>query len=248
MKKRVFVFIVPAFLLCIMNAAGFAQKKTMPASPQRGEIEGHEWVDLGLPSGLKWATCNLGASSPEEYGDYFSWGETRPKIDFLWENYRFRISGISSFTVTFSKYNTDSEYGTVDNKTQLDLSDDAARVIWGGRWRIPTKGELDELLNHCTWTWTTQGGNNGFRVESKTNGNSIFLPAGGGGNGPDLSAEVGGNDPTNLYNVGSEGYYWSSSLVVDTPYFAWYLVLDSFGPGLFDNNRYFGFSIRPVIE
>ncbi|MBO7269682.1 MAG: InlB B-repeat-containing protein, partial [Bacteroidales bacterium] len=117
-----------------------------------GSENDHEWVDLGLPSGLKWATCNVGANTPEGYGDYFAWGETSPKNDYSWSTYKY-CKGSKN---TLTKYNTDSNYGTVDNKITLDLSDDAARANWGGKWRMPTKAEQDELINNCTWTWTTQ--------------------------------------------------------------------------------------------
>ena len=142
---------------------------------QSGELHnGHEYVDLGLPSGLKWATCNVGATAPEEYGDYFAWGETETKATYDLSNYKWCNGTYESMT----KYCTNSEYGIVDNKTTLELSDDAARVNWGGSWRMPTKAEQDELRNtdNCTWEWTTQNGVNGYKVTSKKNGNSIFLP------------------------------------------------------------------------
>ena len=171
---------------------------------QWGHVEnGHEWVDLGLPSGLKWATCNVGATTPEGYGDYFAWGETKPKEDYSWNNYSY----CKGSHTTLTKYNTNNGYGTVDNKTTLDLSDDAANVNWGGTWRMPTRTEQEELRNssYCTWMWTTQNGVKGLKVTSKTNGNSIFLPAAGYHSG------------INLYNVGSNGYYRTSSLVEDNP-------------------------------
>jgi hypothetical protein len=132
----------------------------------------HEYVDLGLS--VKWATCNVGATKPEEYGDYFAWGETTPKDAYDWSTYKWCNGGPSTQT----KYCTNSSYGTVDNKTTLDLSDDAACANWGGSWRMPTRAEQDELRNNCTWTWTTQNGVNGYKVTG-TNGNSIFLPAAG---------------------------------------------------------------------
>ena len=165
-------------------------------SSTSGTENGHDYVDLGLPSGLKWATCNVGATAPEGYGDYFAWGETSPKNDYSWSTYKYCNGSETSLT----KYNTESDYGTVDNKTTLELSDDAARANWGGTWRMPTKVEQDELRNNCTWTWTTQNGVNGYKVTSKTNGNSIFLPAAG--------YRIG----SSVYHVGSCGYYWSSSL------------------------------------
>ena len=111
-----------------------------------GTENGHDYVDLGLPSGTKWATCNVGATAPEEYGDYFAWGETEPKTTYNWDTYKW-CNGSED---TFTKYNTKSSYGTVDNKTQLELADDAARANWGGQWRMPTDAEWTELCKNCT--------------------------------------------------------------------------------------------------
>jgi len=208
---------------------------TPPAEkPTTGKENGHEWVDLGLS--VKWATCNVGASSPSEYGSYFAWGETSPKSDYSWKNYKFRVSGDSYDNVTFSKYNTKSDRGSVDNKTSLDSSDDAARANWGGKWRMPTKVEFDELKSNCTYTWTTQGGKNGYKVTSKKNGNSIFLPAAGYRRG------------TSVYYAGSYGLYWSSSLYTDYPHYAWRLLFGSSDFSTSNDNRYNGFSVRPVTE
>lgn len=124
-----------------------------------------EYVDLGLPSGLKWATHNIGATTPEEYGNYYSWGELLPKE-------------------TYTKANS-----LTDGKSMDDISgteNDAATVYWGGDWRMPTRAEYIELLSKCTWTWTTQNGVNGYKVTSKTNGNYIFLPAAGWRHGSSL--------------------------------------------------------------
>ena len=162
----------------------------------------HEAVDLGLPSGVKWATCNVGADTPEEYGDYFAWGETSPKSEYDWTTYGLCDGSYS----TLSKYNTKSGFGTIDNKTVLDLSDDAAHVNWGGSWRMPTDAELTELRENCTWTWTTQGGKSGYRVSSNSNGNSIFLPA------------AGMIYSTSYRMIGTNGRYWSSSLYTDGPH------------------------------
>ena len=142
----------------------------------RTDTNGRDYVDLGLPSGLKWATMNVGASKPEEYGDYFAWGETEPKKEYSWLNYKFELS--TDNNGPFSKYVTNSSYGTVDNKTVLDPEEDAAHVNWGGSWRMPTEEEWTELRTNCTWTWTTQNGVNG-RLVTGPNGKSIFLPAAG---------------------------------------------------------------------
>ena len=155
---------------------------------------GHGYVDLGLPSGLKWATCNVGASAPDDYGDYFAWGETTTKTDYSWDTYFYCDEG---WRVV--KY-------LVPGSEVLEADDDAASANWGGLWRMPTKAEFDELLTNCNWTWkTTSDGysHNGYLV-SATNGNSIFLPAAGGRCGTSLS----GDD--------SYGVYWSSCLGTDS--------------------------------
>lgn len=168
-----------------------------------GTEVGHTWVDLGLPSGLKWATCNVGATSPEEFGDYFAWGETVPKSEYSWESYEF-FAGFKQYSniEMFNKYNTNSKHGMVDNKTTLELSDDAAHVNWGGKWRMPTKAEQDELRNNCDWTQISLNGVKGYDVKGP-NGNRIFFPAAGSYN-YFYSASVSG--------LGSFGTYWSGSL------------------------------------
>ena len=198
---------------------------TTPDTPTNTE-NGYEYVDLGLPSGLKWATCNVGANAPEEYGDYFAWGETTTKSTYDWSTYKW-CNG---------SYDTQTKYCTVDNKTVLDKEDDAAAVNWGGKWRMPTKAEKDELRQQCTWTWTSKGGVNGYQVTGP-NGKSIFLPAAGYRYGSSLDL------------VGSYGYYWSSSLDADGLYPAYYLNFSS-GSVLWylSSNRYYGQSVRPVCQ
>ena len=134
-----------------------------------------------------------------------------------------------------TKYNTNSSYGTVDNKTTLELSDDAARANWGGSWRMPTRAEQEELQNNCTWTWTTQNGVNGYKVTSKSNGNSIFLPA------------AGYRRDSSLNGAGGYGDYWSSSLYTGSPYYAWRLSFSS-SCGLGGLSRFYGQSVRPVCQ
>lgn len=193
-------------------------------------INGHEYVDLGLS--VKWATCNVGASKPEEYGGYYAWGETGEKSKYDWDTYKWynRSSG------TFTKYCTDSDYGRVDNKTTLDPSDDVAHVKWGGSWRMPTKDEIKELKDKCSWTWTRVNGVNGHRVTGP-NGNSIFLPA------------AGYRRDTKPSAIWTSGYYWSSSLGVDKYCDdACTLFLYDANHGWIDNVRHLGFSVRPVTE
>ena len=189
---------------------------------------GHEYVDLGLS--VKWATCNVGANKPEDYGDYFAWGETKPKSTYSWSTYKW-CRGIRESQI---KYCTSSDYGTVDNKRTLDLSDDAARANWGGSWRMPTEAEQDELREKCTWTWTTQNGVKGYIVTSKSNGNSIFLPA------------AGIRYASSIDNAGSIGYYWSSAFARVIPSLAFLLMLDSSRVYSNQNDRYCGQSVRPV--
>ncbi len=195
------------------------------------ETNGHEYVDLGLPSGTLWATCNVGAESPEEYGDYFAWGETTTKSTYDWSTYKY-CNGTST---TMTKYCTNSSYGTVDNKTTLESADDAATVNWGGDWRTPTTAEYQELSDECTWNWTTLNGVNGYRVTGK-NGNSIFLPAAGS-----LSSSY-------PYLAGSYGYYWSSSLRSAYPYDACDFDFDSDEHYTDRADRYVGQSVRPVCS
>ena len=185
------------------------------------------YVDLGLS--VKWATCNVGADSPEDYGDYFAWGETEPKSTYDWSTYKW----CQGSRTTMTKYCDNSFYGTVDNKTQLDLSDDAAHVNWGDSWRMPTDDEWEELAVKCTWTWTTQNGVEGRKVTSRTNGNSIFLPA-------------AGCYCSSLDYAGSDGYYWSSSLHWDNLSTAWGVLFYSSSVGWGNGDRYRGRSVRPV--
>lgn len=138
-------------------------------------------VDLGLPSGIRWASCNIGATTPEGYGYYFAWGETDSKKDYSWATYKYANVG-EFYHYKFTKYCTDAssgDNGFIDNKTVLEPEDDAATANWGDVWRMPTDAEWTELREQCTWTWTAQNGMNGYQVASKTNGNSIFLPAAG---------------------------------------------------------------------
>lgn len=189
-----------------------------------GTIGGHDYVDLGLPSGTLWATCNLGASKPEEYGDYFAWGETQPKDSYDWNTYFDTSDGGK----TFSKYNFDG------GKTVLDLEDDAAYKNWGKGWRMPSQAQIAELKDNCNWEWTSVNGVEGYVVQSKKNNSSLFLPAAG--------YRGGGS----LYDAGSYGFYWSRSLYTSSSYDACYLLFGSSGIYWFNFGRFFGLSVRPV--
>lgn len=206
-------------------------KPVQPSKPTSGYQNGHEWVDLGLPSGTKWATMNVGASSPSDYGSYFAWGETSPKSTYTWANLKYCLDTTGH---KFSKYVIDSKYGNVDGKRELELSDDAAYVNWGSGWRMPSSAQQDELQKKCKWTWTTMGGHNGYKVVGP-NGNSIFLPAAGYRNGD------------SLYHAGSSGYYWSRSLLTGDGWDAYRLYFDSSVVYWYYYSRSYGQSVRPVL-
>ncbi|MBR6757335.1 MAG: protein kinase [Bacteroidaceae bacterium] len=179
-----------------------------------GRINGHEWVDLGLS--VKWATCNIGASSPSDWGNYYAWGETTTKTTYTYAN-----------SVTYDK-----NIGEICGDSEYD----AARRNWGDSWRMPTKAELRELFNNCTWTWTTQGGHNGYRVTSKKNGNSIFLPA------------AGYRDGSSLYHRGEYCTYWSSTPHESHTESAYYLSRSSSIYFVYWYDRSYGFTVRPVCD
>ena len=248
----------------IDNVAHYGEVKSF-IRKKMGYLNGFEFVDLGLS--VKWATCNVGATAPEDYGDYFAWGEIEPyyesgyaqtespiwKADkstgYSWSSYKFCKGSYKSIT----KYALENDYTyekSTDRKTYLDLEDDVAHVMWGRDWRMPTYKEVYELINNCTWTWTTLNGVNGYIGTSKITGYtncSIFLPAAGN--------RISDNSGlySDIIGVGSWCSYWTSEYVqrdLDEglhTYVAW-----SFG---FDNNtngrvkkssRCYGFSVRPV--
>lgn len=207
------------------------------------QMNGHEYVDLGLPSGVKWATCNVGATSPEDYGDYFAWGETEGYMSgkkiFNSGNYKWYMTttskdsdGIEVITNGYTKYvkkSDASKYGYngfYDDKTVLDLEDDAAHANWGGDWRMPTRAEQDELSNNCTWNRATLNGKNGYKVIGP-NGNFIFLPA-------------SGYRDSSLRNADNNTVYWSSSL------------REGYSSYVFSSriceSRYIGLSVRAVCK
>ena len=190
-----------------------AERKRQEYARTYGSSNGHDWVDLGLS--VKWATCNVGATSPEEYGDCFAWGETSPKTEYTEEN-----------SLTYGKQMSD-----IAGNAQYD----AARANWGGNWRMPTKAEMQELEDKCTWTWTTQNGVNGYKVTGP-NGNSIFLPAAGYRNG------------SSFRGAGSVGNYWSSTPYGSYSGNAYYLYFNSGNHYMDSSRRYYGQSVRPVLE
>lgn len=214
-----------------------------------GTTNGHAWVDLGLPSGTLWATCNIGANRPEAYGNYYAWGETKPKDKYLWETYKYSgANDESHMPHNVTKYYYWYEQGSNGNvivhydKSELEASDDAATANWGSEWQMPSSVQFDELIdnNYTTTEWLKVGGINVKKIISKINGNYIYLPAAGRNDGLD-------EETPSL--VGSFGYYWSRTLGFNTTGSSGTLKLnfnsDVIGNGS-DYDRYAGLSIRPV--
>lgn len=223
-------------IVYVTNSASNGDSETNQSVLSDNDKTTHEYVDLGLS--VKWGTCNVGADKPEDNGNLYAWGETEVK-----EQYNVRTSKWGFMPFSLKKYNIDSEQGTVDNKTTLDFEDDVAHVTWGGNWRMPTREEMDELHDNCTWEWTTLNGVNGYRVTSKKQGytdRSIFLPA-------------AGYKANGRYQYGSNGNYWSRSLMTD-PYGDGSVICGTAACIRFNNNqadvgwesRAAGLSVRPV--
>ena len=189
MKKTFSLFVLAALLLA--SGCLFSQN--------------HEYVDLGLPSGTLWATCNIGADVPEEYGDYFAWGETKRKVKFTWGNYKYCKDGDLKQLTKYCNNSRHGYNGYTDNLTVLQPTDDAATVNWGEEWQTPTAEQWIELQDHTNSTWTSIDGVEG-RLFTGSNGKSIFLPASG------FIMIYDG-----LTDASFRGYYWSSSLHADKP-------------------------------
>ena len=228
MNKSLLILTLAAFALT--GAGTQASAQTAPEDVQA--------VDLGLPSGIRWASCNVGATTPEGYGYYFAWGETESKKDYSWTTYKYANVG-ERYHYKFTKYCTDAssgDNGFIDNKTVLEPEDDAATANWGDVWRMPTDAEWTELREQCMWTYTTLNGVYGYQVASKTNGNSIFLPVAGFRNG------------TSLYLQGTRGYYSSSSLLENYSDNVWIVTFNHEEVYRHSNNRNNGLSVRPVQD
>ena len=221
-----------------------------------GTENGHEYVDLGLTSGTKWATMNVGAKTPQDYGNYYAWGETTTKSTYRESTYKF--GSIAELT----KYCNDSDRGKdgyTDSKTTLDLEDDAAYVNWGGKWRMPTEAQCEELSDECYWVWTSSYNNSnvaGYIVyKAKTSSDKgkyvrrggtpsssyslsdahIFLPEAGYRN----------EDGLNAVSCGC----WSSSLYTDYPDYAYAVNADCYGvDGVVCGSRYYGHPVRAVCK
>lgn len=222
---RIYIWILASIIFSVGQTSCFEEEE----NEEEPEEYFYEYVDLGLPSGLKWATMNVGATIPEEYGGYYSWAEITEKDIYGWNNnYKYDMPESSLFV-------TD----VVDSCGNLTYSHDAASMNWGGQWRTPTEAEFKELIDCCEWTWTTLNGVNGYKVSSKAkdNDNSIFLPA--SGHYVTLSATF----------VNEEGFYWCANVSDD-----WSNNSSAFNMGPDKKKlgkislRYMGQTIRPVTE
>ena len=217
--------LLTVFVTLSLSACGDDDSEVVKI-PDSGMDNGHAYVDLGLPSGLKWATCNVGADKPEDYGNYFAWGEISVKSNYQWSTYKWGTD-----TAQLTKYCSKSKFGKngfTDDKTTLDSEDDAAHANWGGQWRMPTSANFNELINNTTVKWVenyNDTGVSGFRFTA-ANGNYIFLPAAG--------------------YAGSYGYYWSGSLNTDNPNCACYLIFYSGSVSVSSCYRSYGHTVRPV--
>lgn len=206
----------------------------IPETPASGVENGYEYVDLGLPSGTLWATKNIGAEKVVDSGDYFAWGETTVKTIYTWTYYKWG-DGKDLLDVSLTKYCTSKSYGVVDEKTALEMSDDAARANWGGAWRVPTSEEIDELFNNecCKWEYSSL---NGILITSKINGNKIYLPYSG-------YKTYSNTKDSDL------GYYWTSNINISLPMNAkvWLLTKSGSDTSLMQS-RACGLTVRPVIS
>jgi len=220
-----------ATIIAIMASGGTTGGGTAPGSAVA--------VDMGLPSGTMWANMNVGAENPEDYGLFFAWGETTgygtdtsDGHSFDWASYKWCAG--NQFDIV--KYCTTHEYGIKDDKTELELNDDAAHVNWGGDWRMPTHEEMQELIDYTDIEANTLNGVEGVKLTSKVNGNSIFLPLAGYR-----------EDGKLLYN-GSKGYYWTSTLLEDSPKYAFSLLTHRSIADCYGYYRTNGQSVRPVVS
>lgn len=234
---------IVAIMLMMVFAVG-CNKQDEP-NMVSGSLLGHDYVDLGLPSGTLWATCNVRANAPEGYGDYFAWGEAEPKSVYYWDTYKYCEGDMYSLT----KYCCDSRYGYngfVDNLTELQIEDDAAATNWGDVWRMPTETQWVELMENTVATWTLRNEVQGL-LFSANNGNALFLPASGSGD------HLGGGNN----GFGYIGHYWSSSHYVgdiigsDEDVYktgVWFLDFQSDNYSMRIGSRAFGMSVRPVCS
>jgi hypothetical protein len=248
MKRIIYLLSVLTLFMGMQSCCCDKDDDSTPVAAPAIQPNGDYPVDLGLK--VKWATCNVGAEKPEEFGDYFAWGDTiilyKPgyaqedpqthwkegkTAGYDWATYK-HCNGSEN---TLTKYCSDSYYGNIDSDTTLLPVDDVAHSKWGGNWRMPTIAEFKALLDSCDCEFTTQNGVKGLKVTSrKDSSQSIFLPA------------TGYRLDTNLYYVGISGNYWSSSLGTGRPVLAWDLGFDRDNRGTYSPYRYYGFTVRPV--
>ncbi len=228
------VTIITILAICMLSGCRSEKKENIEESqnikrdhngPTTGNLNGYDWVDLGLPSGLKWATHNVGASAPEDFGYYIAWGEIEPK-DYY--------STINSITYKVSSKKLIHE-GIIDETGTLTKNHDVAHVIWGEGWRIPTIEEWSELIDGCNWNFAAFNGVNGYLVTGP-NKNMIFLPA------------AAFMQNKTIDNVGDFGDYWSSSVVDELTGNAYSLGYSSKSYGRRRYARYAGRTIRPVTD
>ena len=208
MKNRLFMKLLLAFAIVIVVGC----KKENNRS--EASADSHEYVDLGLPSGNLWATCNVGAGSQEEIGYYFAWGETVPKDTYSWDNYRYGDYVVDEL-FELTKYCTEPNWGLngfVDNMLVLESVDDAALANWGAGWRMPSKEDFEELVRCTKCEWTTSNGVEGILFTAK-NGNTMFMPA------------TGYRCDGELYCT-YVGMYWSTTLFQWSPERSWSLHFD----------------------
>ena len=233
MKKLRFISMMCLLALFVVSLTG-CKKEENNTNNGSGSNQA-DYVDLGLPSGIQWATCNVGAETPEGYGTYFAWGETQPKSDYSWATYKYCVGGRDRLT----KYCNVAEFGNegfIDNLFFLQPTDDAATVNWGGKWRTPTCDEWSELWNNCDHVMTVQNGVHGMLLTSQFNGKTIFFPA------------ASNYDGVTLIDVDARGSYWLSDLFkMSYPYAAWFVIfsINDYVNTNYDS-RCMGRTVRPV--
>lgn len=258
MTKKLMKILALTFILCGTAFAAInvlyrtnntleGQDRSISSSDTKIEknkgLDTHEYVDLELPSGTLWATCNVGAENPEKYGDYFAWGETKPKANYDWFTYKhLNNSGLCKYCIECKIESAKSLMAKIDNKVELEAEDDAATANWGNDWQMPSVDQFAELIDtsYTTTSWATQNGVNGRLIISKSNGNRIFLPA------------AGYRDETTLCTEGNSGDYWTRSLVTQVPGYGQYLMFfasDYIYTNAWGFNGFYrrcGLSVRPV--
>ncbi len=242
MKRVLFLSVIA--IVSMFSLAGCEKNDDEPVNKSNIKPNGmenyHAYIEMGLS--VKWATWNVGADSPGDYGDYFAWGMTRINNSYNWRSYQYCIQGESDH---LTRYCTNSDFGYnhySDNDSILFSDDDVAHVKWGGAWRMPTNKEWQELLDNCKWEWcakdnTEFGGIAGWKVTSNVEGYKdrfIFLPA------------AGYKSDSYTFEVSTCGYYWSSLLYKEIPTYANCLFFDSGKKKVSTKSRHLGSSVRPV--